>query len=220
MSDLGGLPVVQAELHYPEFGAWYARVILAGDTAPDVGPATLTLEDLALVGAIVRSGLDFRGRPSATVAGGVGWEKDLVAPLAYESDAGVRLSTVLKDVSARAGEPIEQPADGIIGTKFGSAASRPGLPVRVRDVLALLAATGMVAAWRVDPDGVTRFGARPAAAATARATLLRRDASTGVATYGVDSPASFIPGALVDAAPVRKLVLRTRARRLEAEVWQ
>jgi hypothetical protein len=73
--------------------------------------------------------------------------------------------------------------------------------------------------WRVDPDGVTRFGARTAQAVQGRATLLRSDRGTGVATYGLDAPATWLPGNTVDGATIDRIDIREAGGKLEADVW-
>lgn len=212
----GVLPVSRVEAALPKFGAWRADVLFAsGEPPADGAAATLTVGDLDLVGSVQRAGLDAPGRPHATVVGGAGWEQVLEAPLSYRSDAGVLLSTVLRDLAARAGETIEQPTDRTIGPRFGAPAG-----TRLRDVLAALQRTGKLAPWRADPDGVTRFGARAGTTTTARATELRRDAALGVVTLGIDSPAAFLPGAVLeDGSIVERLVVRETAGKLEADAW-
>src|SRR5262249_10256066 len=150
---------------------------------------------------------------------GLGWKALVTAPISFQSDAGVRLSTVLDAVARGAGMAIEQPTDATIGDYYEIVASRPGEPVRWMDVLADLVRAGHVAPWRVDPDGVTRFGARQAAKVTARATVVRRDASDGSITIGLDAPAQFLPGnTLDDGTTIARVKIRETAGKLEADV--
>ncbi len=215
MSNLSGLLVSRVELHVPKFGSWRADVTIAGGVEAPTGDVLLTVGDLELHGTVQRSGLDGPGKPRATVIGGAGWEDVLAAPMSYQSDAGVRLSTILRDLSTRAGEPIEQPTDRTIAERFAAPAG-----TRHRDVLAALQRGGYVPAWRVDPDGVTRFGARAGATVTARADEMRRDAALGIVTLGIDSPASFLPGGVLqDGSVIERIVVRETAGKLEADAW-
>lgn len=218
MSTLAGLPIHRAELAIPALGAWRADVILASGEAPS-GAVELVVGDLTLQGTVLRSGLDAPARPHAVVVGAPGWERPLERPLSYQSDAGVRLSTVLQDLATLADEPIEQPTDAQLGRHFAAPMSRTGDPVYLRTVLSALQRTGTLAPWRVDPDGVTRFGARTGSAVTARATVLGRNEAVGQRRLGIDSPASFLPGNTLDGEPIVRLVIREKPGRLEAEVW-
>ena len=218
MSKLGDLTVTRLELAYPRFGAWWADCLLAGETAP-TGPATLVVGDLTLVGSVLRSGLDATGKPHAVVVGGAGWEKALAAPLGYQADVGVRLKTVLTDLTARAGELMEQPADRALDLNFAAIASTPRVPVRLRDVLSALYRAGYVERWRIDPDGVLRFGARAGAPVTGRATVIRRNHALDKRVLGIDGPAQFLPGATVDGVTVQQLYVHETSGKLQAEVY-
>lgn len=222
MSDLSGVAISTAVLNVPAFGSWRLRTVLAAEPAPTEGSrVTATIQGFALLGGtVVQSGSDAPGKASATVVGGAGWDRSLVAPISFRSDAGVRLSTVLRELATRAGEPIEQPADATLGIHFAVAAGRLGVPVLLRDVLAELVRMGAVAPWRVDPDGVTRFGARPTTTVTSRALRLWRDAATGQGLFGIDRPGDFMPGAVLEDKPILRVVLRDLPRTLTAEVWQ
>jgi hypothetical protein len=217
-TSAGALNIVSAKLHIPSAGAWRADLLLDhGD--PPTGAATVTIGDLVLVGTVLRSGLDAADRPHCTVIGGRGWFASVSAPRAFQSTAGVRLGTVLAALASGAGQTIVQPADRTIGEYYELQASRPGEPVTYADALNDLARTGACPPWRVDPDGVTRFGPRQAQAVTGRATLLRSDRGTGFATYGLDAPATWLPGHTVDGVAIDRIDICENAGKLEADVW-
>ena len=222
MSELAGLPISRAILNVPAAGSWRLHAVLAsGDPLTERTKVTATIQGFELRGGtVVQSGFNAPGTPSATVVGGAGWDRELTMPIAFRSDAGVRLSTVLRELATRAGEPIEQPRDATLGIHFVFPASRAGQPVRLRDILASLFRLGTVAPWRVDPDGVTRFGPRPPVAVSSRALRLWRDAATGQGLFGIDRPGDFLPGALLEDKPIVRLVVRDEPRQLTAEVWQ
>lgn len=215
MSALGSQSVSEVGLEVPRFGVWHADVLLAGGAAPTVGDAVvLTVADLELQGTILRAGLDGPGKPRAVVVGAPGWERRLARPLSYQSDGGVRLSSVLHDLSVLAGETIEQPADKTIPAGFSAIAG-----CLLRDVLATLHRRGHVAPWRVDPDGVTRFGARIGSEFTGRATVLRADAALGCTVLGVDGVAGLLPGNLLSGSAIQRLGVYETAGALTAEAW-
>ena len=69
-ADLSGARVLSATVTIPKFGAWVADVELLSDaTIP--AAAVLTLGDLVLVGAVVRSA-PFASSANARLVGGAG----------------------------------------------------------------------------------------------------------------------------------------------------
>lgn len=219
MSTLGASRIAKVETLLPRSGSWHADVTLDGGDLPS-GIVVLTIGDLVLNGGTVqRAAYDAADKPHVVIFGGAGWHGLISKPISFQSDGGVRLSTVLSAIARGAGQTIEQPTDATIGDYYECIAARPGEPVRWSDALAELVRAGHVAPWRVDPDGVTRFGARPATAVTARATVLSIDAAVGKTTYGVDAPAQFLPGHTVSGAAISRVVIRETSGKLELDVY-
>jgi hypothetical protein len=218
VSALGGLPVERVELAMGRVGSWRADVTLTSGEIGE-GPSTLVIGDLQLLGTVVRAGLDSPDRPRAVVVGAPGWERELARPLSYQSDAGVRLASVLKDLSARSEEPIEQPSNATLGSHFAAPATSRRGRVRLRDVLATLHRMGHVPPWRVDPDGVTRFGARVGVEVAGRVAEMERNAGLGMRRLGIDDPLPFLPGATLGGETITRLVVRERGDAREALVW-
>ena len=218
MSTLGTDYLKTVSLHVPRYGAWRADVVLSSGEVP-TGTQTLTIGDLVLHGSVLRSGLDAADKPHAVVIGAIGWQSFVSKPVAFQSSGGVKLSTVLSAIASGAGEPIAQPADLVIGEYYELAATRPGEPVRYADALNDLAIAGHCPPWRVDPDGVTRFGPRSPAEVSVRATVMRPDNGTGLTTYGLDAPAAFLPGNTISGVLIDRLDIREHAGKLEADVW-
>jgi len=219
MATLAGISVDRAHVIIGRYGSWRADVVMTSGEAP-TGAAVLEVSGLELTGTVLSSGLDSPERPRAVVVGAPGWEAELVEPMSYRSDAGVRLATVLKDLASRAGEPIEQPTDAPIGSHFHAPASSSWRRVLLRDVLTTLTRLGHLPAWRVDPDGVTRFGDRTPSEATARAVELERDAGLGRRRLGIDEPSAFLPGATYDGEIIRRLEILEHHSKTEAVIWQ
>lgn len=204
-------------LYFPHAGGWRADVELDGGELPS-GAATLTTGSLSLVGTVERADFDKAGKPHAIVVGGIGWQGLVGKPLSFQSDVGVKLSTVLDAIASGAGQKIERPSDATIGNYYELVATRDGEPVRWADALGQLVRNGYVAPWRLDPDGVTRFGARTPKEVTARATLIHRDASTGTVTYGVDDPSEFLPGNTIEGVTIYDITIRETSKHLEIDV--
>ncbi len=220
MSTLGASRVLSCDLAIGEGGSWRADVILEGGDLPAVGSTqTLTLGDLSMTGVILRAADDAPDRPHVVIEGASGWDKLITMPLAFQSDVGVRVSAVLRALALGAGQTIGPVADIVIGNYYECLASRPGEPVRYRDALNDLMRNGSIPIWRVDADGVTRFGARAGAAPTARATIISRGMGVGRITIGLDSPASFLPGMPFENGTIARIDFRETAHKLEADLW-
>ncbi len=218
MTTLNGTQVKKWSMHMPKFGSARADLILAEGEAP-TGKVAIVCGTLELHGEVLRSWLDAADRPHAVVVTGLGWQKLVERPLSFQSDGGVRLRSILEKLAAHASEPIEQPTDSTIGNWYELIASRPGEPVRWADALNDLTRHGYCPEWRVDPDGVTRFGTRTPQAVDMRATLMSRHGGTGYETYGIDDPAQFLPGNTIEGAPIERLDLREVEGKLEVDVY-
>lgn len=218
MSRLGSQEVQRSALYVPEWGGWHLDLTLDSGTPP-TGDVVLTSGTLEMHGRVQRSGFDAPDKPHAVIFGGLGWQGLITAPISFQSDAGVRLSTVLDVLSKGSGQAIVQPRDTTIGVYFECVASRPGQPVRWADVLAELVRDGYAPPWRVDPDGVTRFGPRTPKEVSTRATVLHVDAGVGFTTYGIDDPAEFLPGNTVNGVPITRVVIRETNGKFEVDAY-
>ncbi len=216
MSDVNGQLADRVVVNVPRYGLWRASVWLSSGTAP-TGSVTLTVGGLEFVGTVDGGGEDTADRPSLTIVGGLGWEAPLADPMSYQSPAGVQLSTVLRDLATRAGEPIELPADRSLGSNFEALPSL-GQQLLLRDVLDGLRRTGKLGPWRVDPDGVMRFGERTGVEVASRATEMRRNAALGMRVLGIDKAAPFMPGNTVDGATIDRVTIHDDTD-LRAVVW-
>lgn len=218
MTTLGSSEVLMHTTLIPIAGAVRADVVLeSGETAP-TGTQVLTIGSLVLTLGVLRSDFDSVGRPHAILIGGLGWQNLITAPISFDSPAGVRLTTVLASLARAAGTNIALPAEKVIGEHYAVEASRTGKPLRYMDALNDLVRAGYVASWRVDPDGITRFGARTPAPVTGRATAMRSDTASGITTYGLDDPAEFLPGNTIDGVPIGRVVIREAHGKLEADI--
>jgi hypothetical protein len=122
MSTLGALRILVADVQVPPSGAWFATISLDASTLPALGATVLTIGDLQLPGSIIRADWDDApngGRPIATVRGGAGWRLPVKRAGSYSSSGGVKLSTVLADLSRMTGETVAPvAADVSLGVSF------------------------------------------------------------------------------------------------------
>ena len=220
MTTLNGTQVNSLRLHRPKYGCWRADVVLTEGATEPTGAVTLVCGTLTLAGKVLRSGLDAADRPHAVVVGGLGWQSLLTTPLSFQSDGGVQSRTVLNALAGHAAEALELPPSITIGEYYECLASRPSEPVRLADALDNLVQGGYCPNWRVDPDGITRFGPRTVATVTARATLIGpQNRALGLLTYGLDDPAQFAPENILDGNTIERVDIREEAGKLEADVW-
>lgn len=220
MSGLGSQRVSKLVLSIGLTGTWRGEVWCDEGQAP-TGDLTLTVGDLVLRGAASIGGTDAPDAPHLIHEGARGWELEVSASdLTYENANGVRLRTVLTDLAKRAGEPIELPRDVNLGKHWCVIATRAGARLTLRDALDALVAGRYVQPWRVDLDGVTRFGERTGGAVDVDAvTVIRRDEAHGYAIVGADAFLALLPGATFEGHTITRLVITERPGNLQAEVW-
>jgi hypothetical protein len=214
-------------LYIPPAGGWRADIVVDESTTLPSGDVTLKIgDDLMFVGKVERATFDLPDHPHAIVVGGLGWKSLVTKPISFQSDGGVRLSTVLNAIARAAGQVVELPQDATIGDYYEIVASRPAEPVRWIDVLNDLTRGGFAPPWRVDPDGVTRFGARTPLTISTRATIVRIDATDGARVYKIDAPGQWLPGNTTpDGITIGRVKIHEKRKgtdigaALEAMVW-
>ena len=198
---LNGARANVARLHVPAGGRWLVDVELDGTDVP-TGAATVTIGDLTLVGTVAPwfSGSFVGVSRVRVVAGAGGWSR-AVPQRAYHDDGGVRRAMLLDALAREVGETIETAGDTTrLGVDFVRCAA-----TGARALDAVLAG----APWRVDFDGVTRYGDRPVAALGEGAELLDVDPRARLMSFAAPSPAAVPIGALVtDARMGAPLVVR------------
>lgn len=235
MSALGSSRVSRLQLSIGLTGTWRGEAWLEQGIA-QLGKVALSVGDLVAHGTAVRGGNDAPDAPHLVHMGAPGWDRPMAksttaadgvtitsttSSIAYHLASGVRVSTVLRDLARRAGEPIELPSpDVVIGPHWLCFASREGEELHLRDALAALVKGRHVQPWRVDLDGVTRFGERTGAAVgTSAVNVLRRNEAAGFAIVGADTFSAIMPGAIFEGARVVRLVITERPGNLQAEIW-
>lgn len=234
MSDLGGAQIQQLLCHVPPSGAWWATTLLVnGTTAPPLGRTTLQIgADLLLVGDVVRQGFDATSQPRAVVRGGAGWWLPLARAETWQSDAGVKLRTVLAALqraaaTARAatglggGETLAMPPDASLGSAYGWPAASAERPSTGAMALGTLVTRGALVTWRIEPAGGTVFTPWPSiGAADNLARVMRRNSEVGRRELGLDTRvAAFLPGCTIEGTQIRRTLYRELAGHLTAEVW-
>lgn len=186
-ASLDGNTVASCVVQLPRHGVWWADVELTEEVSLE-GSVTLTLADASYVGTIKAGGAS-RGRSRYRIAGGAGAWSETVPAAAYVNDLGVKRVTLASDAAAACGETVDTSGlTGNVGPAFTRAQSAAS------DVLQAIAPR----AWRVDVDGVTRFGARASMTISTDAPRVRIDHAAGVIVLASTTIAALVPGAIVD----------------------
>jgi hypothetical protein len=215
--SLNGRRTTDLEVMVPPAGGWIATGHLEAGAPLDAGPATIVLGDLTLVGTVLagRGGTDAPARPSFVAAGGAGWRTVLSAG-SYSSPNGVRLRTVLADLARLAGEAYDAPADAPIAAAYGWDAGTPA-----DAVLAELVGRGVVAPWRVQPNGRTTFTPWPSVGAADKlGQIVDRRLDRGLREVALTTAvARWLPGATVEGVLIRRVTFRESSEELRVIAW-
>lgn len=210
LARLNGNPCSRVRAQVPAWGLWWADV----DTTEPVelargDAATLTIADVTAVGVVASGGVHAGRGAYRVIAGLGGWSLD-VSRRAYANDLGVRVDGVIRDAARDVGEAVEGVPDTRVGphyTRFAGLASR---------VLHELAPQS----WRVDFDGVTRFGSRASTTYTGDAPRVHVDRRVGVVDLATEAIGDLVPGVVVDGmAPASDVEYVVTDSRLTVRVY-
>ena len=189
LAAINGNAVARARVQVSAWGAWWAELALP-DAVELSGAVTIAFADLTLKGTIVSGGAANGNAGYRVVGGAGGWGKQVDAA-GYADDAGVSLATVVGDAARAVGETLA----GVPATRLGPGFARSS----TAPASAVLNAVAP-RAWRVDFDGVTRFGPRPITTYTGSAARTRRDPLNAIVELATETIGNLVPGVIVDSA--------------------
>ncbi len=209
-AKLNGTACSAARVQCGDWGTWWADCTLTEPAEIAAGASvSLAFADLALSGTVVSGGA-FEGRAAYRIAGGHGgWGKSLEAR-SYLDDSGVSASIVLDDLASDAGETIADLPSSLLGPHY---ARLEGPASATLNALA-------PRAWRVDFDGVTRIGKRPATTYTGTAPRTRVDRNAAVIELATETLVGLVPGVQIDgSAPATDVEFSIDSKRLTARIY-
>lgn len=208
IAAINGNPVARARVQVSAWGAWWAELSLP-DPIVLAGAVTITLADLTLRGTVVSGGVANGNAGYRIVAGAGGWNRDVPAA-GYANDAGVKLANVVGDAAALVGETLADVPTTRLGPGFARSA---GPASRVLHDVA-------PRAWRVEFDGVTRFGVRPTVVYTGDAARTLRDPMNSIVELATETIGVLVPGVVIDgAAPATDVEYVLDEKRLTVRVY-
>lgn len=197
-----------AQVQCADWGAWWLDCTLT-EAETLTGQVAIVFAGQAMIGTVVAGGA-IDGRAAYRIVGGHGGWGQTIAAKSYLDDSGVRAATVISDAARDAGEAV----DGLPSTRLGAAYARAQGPAS--------AALNLIAprAWRVDFDGVTRFGKRAPSAYVGSDPITQRDLANGVYTIVTDDVRGLVPGVNINgSAPATDVEYHADGNRVSVRVW-
>lgn len=210
-ATLANVGISAGTISFPEYGTWRANVEIESDKVL-TGKQTIKVGNVELIGDIVpgRGGIS-AGIAKYLVKGGLAWDREL-KPRPYQSDAGVRLHTILKDIAKEIGEDerIVLPKDRPIGKWI----NRFGGSFTARDLL-----THYVPRWWLDPSGVVQCADRNPGSVSAIHQVTGRDISRRIRHVATDDVKAFAPGLTFEGDRIVLVVVQCSRRGASLNVW-
>jgi hypothetical protein len=201
-----------AILAIPWHGVWWADVHFDESIDEFVAGAHATLRvNSSLYQATVFRGSNYHGSYRARLVGGAGgWGKQL--PVAgYSHSSGVKLSLVLKDITALNGETVSLGKDVNLGSFYVRAAGPASDALRGCD-------------WYIDEDGITQIRQRSSGVVASDFTFIGGKYADGRLTVATDSPEDWLPGKKfsnlwVNERTISSIIHTFDAKKVRTEVW-
>jgi hypothetical protein len=205
---VNGTSCSAARAQIPAWGRWWVDADLT-EAVTLSGLVSVQFADVAMAGTVI-SGGPANGRASYRIVGGAGGWSATVAAKGYHEASGVRVSGVVGDAAADAGETLADVPATALGPHY---ARTDGPASRVLHELA-------PRAWYVDFAGVTRLALRPTTTYAGTDTRTRVDPSGSIVEIATEAVASLVPGVTVDGAqPATDVEWILDASRLTVRVW-
>lgn len=182
VATANGYGVSRAFVQVPSWGVPWVDVELSGGESL-AGAVTLELPG-ATIAATVASGGVYEKRGAYRLAVGAGgWGREIAAR-GYADDAGVRASVVVQQAADAVGETVASAPTFRLPARF----ARPA------GVASRLLSAVSPRAWRVDLDGVTRFGARAGGSYGGPIVPVVDDRAGGFVEFPIESADGVLPG--------------------------
>lgn len=208
LATLGGFSVSKALVQVGAWGTYWIGVDLV---EPEVitGKTTFVCGGVSMACTVMNGGA-VDGYAAYRLVGGTGGWGNSVPAKPYLDDGGVKVSTVIGDAARTVGEAV----DGLPTTRLG-----PHYARRVGPASQVLHALTPFA-WRVDFDGVTRFGPRPTTEYKGDAPRTRRSPGVNVIDLATEDLTGLVPGVTIDgSAPATDVEYELDEKRLTVRVY-
>ncbi len=184
-SSVNNLQIVAGQLLIPLTGMWTADLWLASSQQV-TGAITVVIGNLTLTGFVYRSEVYGGQTRIRAVAGYGGWRTPIPAQ-GYNTNSGVKLSTIMNDAATACGEMVNVPNDTTVGnfyTRLGAIAS---------DILWQMIILGTIPSWYIDTTGVTQTTSWPSNSITTQFTVTDQRPDEGLVVIATEDYASWMP---------------------------
>lgn len=209
LGTLGGNALSRAVVHVGAWGAFWVDADLV-DPVALTGQTSLVLGGVSFACTVVSGGA-VDGRAAYRLVGGHGGWGNAVSAKGYSDDGGVKIGTVIADAASAVGETVAGLPATRLGPHYARRSDAPASAV-LNDVAPR--------SWRVDFDGVTRFGPRPTTAYSGDAPRTRRDPGAAVVELATEDLTGLLPGVTVDGSePATDVEYVLDAKRLTARIY-
>ncbi len=207
---INGTSATGMRWHVGDWGAWWVDVSLAEPLALARGAqVSATIAEVTGECTVVSGGV-FDGKSAYRLVAGRGAWGKTIPRKPYMNDAGVKVSGIISDAAREAGEIIDSPPTSKVASHY---VRDEGPANRVLHTLA-------PQAWRVDFDGVTRFGKRPTVAYSGDGTRTRIAPDASIVEIATETIGALVPGVTVDGSlPATDVEYELNASRLTVRVY-
>lgn len=212
--EINGLPVYQARLCLPRFGAWHVDAAFGGELAPGDG-ATFAIDSgaLTLAATAKRGGL-FIGTGLVRLVGGKGGLATIATAKFYQM-SDVR--HVLADLLSDAGETLSSTSDdatlSLELARWTTIQQETGPAIS-----SLIQAAGDSIGWRVLPDGTVWVGPETWPDSGLDYRLITDHPNEGRRVVGLDAP-TLLPGTTIGGARVSYVEHKIDASKVRTTFW-
>jgi hypothetical protein len=210
VGKLGGNICSAMRHQAPSWGAWWLDAEIVDEVSLTTGArVTAELGGRVLQGTIV-NGYAKHGAASYRVVGGAGGLGRALPAKPYHNDAGVKLSTVVGDAVAEAGETIT----GLPTTRLGAHYARDEGP------LSALLNRHFPRGWYVADDGTITIGQRSAAVYVGDGARVDVRPGQNTITLDVEALDNLAPGVTIDGSdPATDIEVTLTGKSLRVRVY-
>lgn len=208
--SLAGVAVTNLRASIPAYGCAWFDVTLAEAAVFSAGPQSLKIADKTYAVSVVHGGVVDGTARYRCVAGFGGWRQPLPKKASH-NDAGVKVSSLVREAADAVGERVGTLPDTRVGPHWSRDAGRPA-----SWVLHAVAPNN----WYVDDAGVTQIGQRPSVVYSGGGIRTRKDLAAGVVEITTETLDTLAPGAIVDGnAPATDLEIVGDANKMVVRVY-
>lgn len=207
-SEIGGLPILAADVAMPYIGCWHIDGEASGEQAP-TGSKTFVDHDIVFECTIVRATV-IGGRVKFRAVGGKGKMSTTVPARHWVKP---QVGTVVRDILAACGETLSSTVEASVLSARVDQWKRNEGPAS-RALQAICDNQGLI--WRVLRDGTVWLGVESYPVTTVKHVLIDEDWSAGIIEIAPEAP-DLLPGVTFRDQRIQYVVHQIRSGSLRSE---